>query len=57
MKVMCDHCRRTFDVPDPPGYDEMDIIEKFNVWKELEGMLCADCIRYLLASKPDTLAQ
>lgn len=57
MIIICDHCHKTFDISDPPGYEEMDIIEKFNVWKESENYLCPECVRHLLAKKPNTLAQ
>lgn len=48
MTIICQRCNKIKDVPDPPGYEDMDIIEKFNLWRGLEHTICSECLHKLL---------
>jgi hypothetical protein len=53
MTIICQRCNKIKDVPDPPGYEDMDIIERFISWRGLDHAICSECIREMLAKSEE----
>lgn len=53
MTIICCRCLKILDVPDPPGYEDMDIIDKLNAHSGLDHAICRDCIKELLIKEED----
>lgn len=51
MTFICARCLKVKDTPNPPGYEKMDIIDKFNAWRGMDHAICAECVRKLLAKE------
>ena len=48
MTVICASCGKMGEIPDPPGYAEMSVIDKLCAHQGYDHMLCSDCMRRLL---------
>lgn len=51
MRVICIKCHKIIDVPDPPEYEEIDIIDKLCMHSGTDHAICYDCVRELLEKK------